>query len=216
VFLSPATQRQGAPVARIVAIGLVASIGVLFGIAVGRGQAPSQANPILPGSTIEYIPPLAQAVLTGDPKQVSEALKEAPDSINEQVRSKKGGRAGFTPLILAAALSETEIATMLIERGAKITVLDDYNRSAIWYAALRGDVPVTEALVYSPSIGEVVNVADSDFKRTPLHIAVRSNQPKVVSLLIKAGASEKQKDILGETPIDYCNHALTEACKQLR
>ena len=55
-------------------------------------------------STIEYIPPVARAVLTGDLKKVDAALDGA--NVNERVRAKEGARAGFTPIILAAALSD--------------------------------------------------------------------------------------------------------------
>jgi hypothetical protein len=197
-----------------VAIGLVLSLGV----AVSAAQTPegvSNADEMLPGSTIEYIPPLARAILTGDPNQVAEAVKRAPDSVNEPVRAKPGARAGFTPLIIAAALSYPNIAGMLIQSGAKVSVLDDYHRSAVWYAALREDLGVTRVLVNDKAVGEVVNAADSDFKRTPLHLAVRGSDPEIVSLLISAGASKSRRDILGETPHDYCEHNPTIACLKL-
>jgi hypothetical protein len=153
-------------------------------------------------NTIEYIPPIAKAVLSGDPRQVNRALETG--NPNDPIRAKKGERAGFTPLILAAALSETEIAQMLIRRGAKVTDLDDFNRSAFWYAAMHENVELATALISAPGARDVLNKADSDFERTPLHLAVRSNAPQVVYLLLKAGASRNIKDILGETPLDYC------------
>ena len=76
-------------------------------------------------SSIESIPSLARAVLSGDEKLVSQAIKEAPKSVNDPVRARPGAHAGFTPLILAAALSEPDIAELLIKNGAAITVLDD-------------------------------------------------------------------------------------------
>lgn len=167
-------------------------------------------------SSIEYIPPLARAVLSGDAKLVSQTIEKSPKSVNDPVRARAGGHAGFTPLILAAALSEPDIAEMLIKSGANITVLDDYHRSAFWYAALRDDVRITEILLEAPSAREVVNTPDYVFKRTPLHVAVRGDEPDVVDLLIKAGASGNQKDILQETPREYCNFNFTDACKALK
>jgi hypothetical protein len=105
---------------------------------------------------------------------------------------------------------------MLIKSGANITVLDDYHRSAFWYAALREDVGITKILVEAPSVGEVIDTPDSVFKRTPLHVAVRGDAPEVVDLLLQAGASGTQKDILDETPREYCNFNFTDACKALR
>ena len=167
-------------------------------------------------SSIESIPPLAQAVLSGDAKLVSQAIENAPKSVNDPVRARPGAHAGFTPLILAAALSEPDIAEMLIQNGANITVLDDYHRSAFWYAALREDVRITKILLKAQSVGEVVNTPDYVFKRTPLHVAVRGDEPEVVDLLLQAGASGTQKDILDETPREYCNFNFTDACKALR
>ena len=180
-------------------------------------DVPSSEVAIVSDNAIEYIPPIAEAVMSGDPDRVREALKERADSVNDQVRAKKGRRAGFTPLILAAALSEPTIVGMLIEGGAKISILDDYNRSAFWYAAFREDVGVTEKLLNASSAEDVVNTPDFDFKRTPLHLAVRGNEPKVVALLLKGGASksETEKDVLDETPIEYCQQRRTTACRDL-
>jgi hypothetical protein len=107
-------------------------------------------------STIEYVPPLAQSVLARNPGQVIRLL-EAQANVDERVRGKDGARAGFTPLILAAALSDADIAQLLIGRGAKTTTLDDFHRSAFWYAALREDVKLTSILAEAPDAKEAVN-----------------------------------------------------------
>ena len=167
-------------------------------------------------SSIESIPSLARAVLSGDEKLVSQAIKEAPKSVNDPVRARPGAHAGFTPLILAAALSEPDIVKLLIKNGAAITVLDDYNRSAFWYAASREDVETTKVLLEAPSATEVLNTPDYVFKRTPLHLAVRGDEPGVVALLVKHGASANQKDILDETASEYCEFNPTDACKYLK
>jgi len=99
-----------------------------------------------------------------NPKKVSEALKVAPNSLDQPVRAKSGERAWFTPLILAAALADQQITEMLVERGANITALDDYNRSALWYAAFREDVGVTKLLIRAKSAGDVINAADNVFR----------------------------------------------------
>jgi ankyrin repeat protein len=177
---------------------------------------PFNANVKIARNTIDYIPPVASAVLTGDREQVIKALG-ASDNVNAIVRAKDGARAGFTPLILAATLSNPEIAQILIKNGAKITVLDDFHRSAFWYAALRNSPSTAEVLVTAPDVGDVINAADEDLKRTPLHLAVRGASPRLVTLLLKAGASasKEQKDIMGETPVDFCKRHSTSACKGL-
>jgi ankyrin repeat protein len=169
-----------------------------------------------PDVRIERVPYIAQAVLTGDEKRVTEAIDKAPETINDPVTAKDGARAGFTPLILAAALSNPKIAEILIQRGAIVAKRDDYNRSALWYAALRESAGVTRVLVEAPTVGDIINSADKDFGRTPLHLAVRGSDFEIVELLIKAGATGTQKDILGETPKDYCKTNFTVACKALQ
>jgi Ankyrin repeats (3 copies) len=180
-----------------------------------------QSKPPDPGAqtlsnNIEYVPPLAKAVLSRDPAQVDKALLGKED-VNERVLAKKGTgtRAGFTPLILAASLSDAEIAQMLIKRGAKVSILDDFHRSAFWYAALNGNVELTSVLIGAQGASDVVNAADDDLKRTPLHLAVHGSAPTLVQLLVKVGASREQKDVLGETPNEYCRRRRTDACAAL-
>ena len=164
--------------------------------------------------TIDYVPPLAKAVLLNDREEVTKALNEGA-KVDEPVRAKEKARAGFTPLILAAALSEPNIASTLIGRGSRVTVLDDFHRSAFWYAALRGSIEVAYVLAKANGANDVINAADNDFQRTPLHMAVRGNEPQLVSLFLNVGASRDRRDILGETPGDYCKRQATEACKGL-
>jgi ankyrin repeat protein len=149
---------------------------------------------------------------------VEQVLKAAnAESVNDKVRAKDGERAGFTPLIIAASLSAPEITQVLIKYGAKITLFDDFHRSAFWYAALRQSLGVSQVLVTAPGALDVINVADSDLQRTPLHLAVRGSSVGLVKLLLEKGASasKEQQDILGETPLDYCKFHMTKACTAL-
>jgi hypothetical protein len=77
---------------------------------------------------------------------------------------------------------------------------------------LRQSLPVAQVLVTAPDAADVINDADIDLHRTPLHLAVRGNSAGLVKLLLEKGASaskKKQEDILGETPLDYCNFHMT-------
>ena len=141
--------------------------------------------------TIAYIPPVARAVLTGDPNQVVMALEKRPEQINAKVEAVKGKMAGYTPLILAAAISNVKIAYILLSRGANVAILDDYHRSALWYAAFGENAAVTEALLQNPNgAAKIVNEADNSFRRTPLHLAVRGYNPAVAQLLMQHGDRE--------------------------
>lgn len=178
---------------------------------------PSQkeASPVNP---IKSMPPIARAVVDGNIQEVVNLVAKDKEAVNETVRAKRGEKAGYTPLILAAALSNPTIAKVLIVNGAEITRLDEYNRSALWYTAFNGDIQMTEVLVNLSQpdlVRKIINTPDFDLMRTPLHLAVRSNEPKLVDVLLKAGASEDAKDASGETAGDFCRRNSTLACKEL-
>lgn len=207
--------RKGAAIVGSLVISITALSLAVSRIAISNEPTPLLADgAIVETNTIESIPDLARAVLTGDPKEVDRWLLKGAN-VDERVRAKNGARAGFTPIILAAAISDSQIAKMLIENKANITLLDDFHRSAFWYAALNQSDAVTEVLVTARDANDVINAADDDLKRTPLHLAVRGNEVETVKLLLTKGASRSLEDIRGETPVDYCKRRPNDACRLL-
>jgi ankyrin repeat protein len=199
-------------------VAATTTIALSTGIAAAQNEKTQSDTVIHAVGPIESLPPMARAVVDDDVKELADWAKKDPGAINDTVRARSGERAGYTPLILATALSYPDIAKYLIEHGAEITKVDDYHRSVFWYAAFNGDAELTEILLDTakPSlVGSVINVADTDFMRTPLHLAVRRNEPQLVEILIRAGASEAQKDASGETPLDFCKRNHNSACKEL-
>jgi hypothetical protein len=202
----------------ITSVALMLSVAFAVG-SIGAKAQEKQPTNLSSDRTIAYIPPVARAVLTGDPDQVVMALEKQPEQINAKVEAVKGKLAGYTPLILAAAISNVKIADILISRGANVAILDDYHRSALWYAAFGENAAVTEALLQDPNgAAKIVNEADNSFRRTPLHLAVRGDNPAVAQLLMQHGAEKSLdlKDVLGYTPSDYCKVDPSGACKYLR
>jgi hypothetical protein len=161
------------------------------------------------------IPSVASAVLAGDYGQVEEALKRDPDGVNRPIKAENGERAGYTPIIVAAAFGHDDILALLLKRGAQLGVLDDYHRSALWYAAFQGDERAVRTLLTFEAAREIVNVADEDLQRTPLHFAVRTDNAELTASLLKAGANAELKDWLGRTPRDRCKAIFTGGCKPL-
>ena len=210
-------RKMSVAVVRLLTARVLAFFLVLSGAAVAQELALNNIGPIvgIVPNTIESIPPVAHAVLTRDPNQVRAALEKRA-GINEAVRAKKGSRAGFTPIILAAALADLDIAKLLIENDAQVSILDEFNRSAFWYAAEIHNIEITKILITGKGASDVINVADNDLKQTPLHIAVRDDDPDLVRLLKSMGASPDKKDILGETALEYCRHDKNEACALLQ
>ena len=205
-------QLVGSPTTSVFALFLVLSSAAV------AQESPSNKIVSVVGvvpNTIAFIPPVARAVLTGDPKQVDAALAERAD-INEVVRAKEGSRAGFTPIILAAALADPDIVKKLIENGARLSIPDDFHRSAFWYAAEIHSAEITQLLFAGKDASDAINMADYDLKQTPLQIAVRDDDFDLVQLLKSKGASADQKDILGETAIEYCRRDKNDACAFLQ
>lgn len=188
-----------------------------FGAAAQPSNEPSKTE-AFPVNPIELMPAIARAVVDGNIQEVVTLVTKDKEAANQVVRAKKGEKAGYTPLILAAALSNQAIVKYLLYNGAEITRLDEYNRSALWYTAFNGDTELTEVLVDTVRpelVRKIIDIPDADLKRTPLQLAVRSNEPKLVEVLLRAGASGEAKDALGETPSDFCRRNNTLACKQL-
>ena len=194
-------------------------LSVVFAVgSIGAKAQENQPTNLSSDRTIAYIPPVARAVLTGDPNQVVMALEKQPEQINAKVEAVKGKMAGYTPLILAAAISNAKIADILLSR-ANVAILDDYHRSALWYAAFGENAAIIEALLQDPNgAAKIINEADKSFRRTPLHLAVRGDNPAVAQLLMQHGAEKSLdlKDVLGYTPSDYCKVDPSDACKYLR
>jgi ankyrin repeat protein len=198
----------------VAAIILCAGMDVAVVAQTSNGEATTASQGV--GAT-ELLTPVAQAVVHGDMNAVVTLVEKEPEVVNEAVRSKKGEKAGFTPIILAAAFSRFEIVKYLMSENADITKLDDYNRSVFWYAAFNGDIEVTQmvlAIAKPPVVTSVINIPDSDLMRTPLQLAVRRNEPQLVRMLVNAGASEA-KDVWGETPIQFCKRNQTVGCNEL-
>jgi ankyrin repeat protein len=205
----------GSALIRLISTGVVTLLLALLGAAVAQELSLKEIGPLISvaPNNIASIPPVAEAVLTGNPKYVTQALEKY--GIDEPVRAKEGARAGFTPLILATALSNLDIVAQLVTRGANAGIRDDFNRSAFWYAAELHNIQITKVLTDAKGANDVINAADTELKQTPLHIAVRDDDPDLVVILKQMGASPDKKDVLGETPLDYCSHDKNAACARL-
>jgi Ankyrin repeat len=152
------TGRLGAAMTNSLGIGATALVLALSAAALSQEQT-SSVGVAIAANTIASIPPIASAVLSGDRERLAKAVSEFKN-VNDQVHGKDGARAGYTPLILAAAVSDRDTAQFLISKGADITILDDFHRSALWYAAVRDNAGITATLVGAPGAGQVINAAE--------------------------------------------------------
>lgn len=99
-----------------------------------------------------------------------------------------------TPLHWAAKNGLAEIASRLIENGARVEEADSFGRRALHFAVAYP--AVVQVLL---GAGAEVDVQDA-FGRTPLHAALP--YPQTVAILLGAGASISAVDFLGRTPLE--------------
>ena len=81
-------------------------------------------DPLSPvADTAQLLPPVAQAIVHGDMKGVIALVQKEPEIVNEAVLARKGEKAGFTPIILAAALANADMVKYLMSENADITMI---------------------------------------------------------------------------------------------
>lgn len=98
----------------------------------------------------------------------------------------------------AAAWSEgAALATLLLDRGARINVHEKWGKTPLHVAADQGLAGVAGLLI---DRGAEINARD-DAQLTPLHWAVERDRRDVVELLVARGADVSAGDYEGETPL---------------
>ncbi|KAL3952381.1 hypothetical protein ACCO45_012324 [Purpureocillium lilacinum] len=108
----------------------------------------------------------------------------------------------FTPLHKAVLGMEGLSLSQLLSSESPISdidAVDTYQRTALHWAALRGDLEAVEALL---TAGACVNVTDG-FKCTPLLYAASAAVPRIVELLILSGANVNVTNLKGDSPLHY-------------
>lgn len=164
------------------------------------------------------------AARTGDIDTVTRLLDGGPLEVNSLDES------GRTPLIIAAAAGQSDILSLLIERGALVNATNDRGATTLHFAASRGDSQIVRALIergavvnaraigcatplcWASSAGRVeaaevliarganVNAECVDLW-TPLYRAASRGSMELVRLLIDHGASVDMKCIEGRSPL---------------
>lgn len=116
------------------------------------------------------------------------------------------GREYIVSKKLRAAASDGtyEEVFQLVQGGANVTVSDTKGRTALHFAACRGDANMVKLLI---SYGASVNQKDSN-GNTPLHLACCTHHFGVVTALLKAGTDVNTADMRGMTPLHLAQSRL--------
>ena len=149
--------------------------------------------------------------------EVLQMLLERGANVNMQLflrpAKQRGGTMsrGTTPLIQAASSGDVEAIKLLLEHGADVNLPQaDLQTAASAIAGARGNPDrLVEGLNLLVAAGANLNVraVPHHLQRnrggTPLIDAVRSNNAKVIEVLVAAGADINAKDVDGLTALDH-------------
>eukprot|EP00029_Vermamoeba_vermiformis_P007698 TRINITY_DN3403_c0_g1_i1.p1 TRINITY_DN3403_c0_g1~~TRINITY_DN3403_c0_g1_i1.p1 ORF type:complete len:581 (+),score=35.74 TRINITY_DN3403_c0_g1_i1:377-2119(+) len=139
--------------------------------------------------------PLFIACLRGHTKVVEKLLEVGADP---EIRE---NRFGWTPFLAACFAGHEDIARMLIAHAAKIGVVDNEKRSALFLAVLQNHVVIIDLLL---ALKDKLDVNASDVNdRTPFYLAVQNNNIPVVDKLLLAGCDINHPDKDGRSPIVF-------------
>lgn len=134
--------------------------------------------------------PLAVAVGAGHSVSLVNLLLDQDstesDTDMEPTLNRKNG-SGLTPLLVACERNHAEIARVLVDRGA-LPTCDKNGASPLAVAAFCGCYDVAKELLTLPFGIDLLNVPDEAGGCTPLWLAARTGNAKMVRLLLDAGA----------------------------
>lgn len=139
--------------------------------------------------------PLHAAALSD---RVAEALRLIDQGMSADERDPNGN----TPLMVAAAFGNAEVAAALIERGADPNAHDGvHGATPLHFAAMAGYPAVVKLLL---AHGARIGIHDS-LGDVPLHYAALYNRGAVIELLAAAGADLNTPDNAGLTPFSLAS-----------
>ena len=106
---------------------------------------------------------------------------------------------GLTPLQSMSTYDSPDIVEQFLDKGAKVDERDDnYEFTALHYAARFGSTKVTEVLI---AHGADIRAKDK-WGYEPIHWAAYHDRPEIIELLIAKGADVNVKTSLGQTPLE--------------
>jgi hypothetical protein len=143
---------------------------------------------------VNAVSELHQAVMAGDMERMRHLLRHGIEmNVND-----REPRLYCTALHLAARHGHSEIARVLIEKGATVDAGDIHSCTPLMWAAKGGHVDVARELLDAEA-----KIDATDHRGwTPLHFAVDRGHAEVAQFLIDRGANRSLKDRNGKTPMD--------------
>ncbi len=122
--------------------------------------------------------------------------------------------AGYTPLMIATGLGNSQLVQLLLDRGADVHILDtNMGASALHKAAQSGVIDVAKLLIEH---GAFVDLQSPTLGHTPLIDAVWHKRTAMVRYLLAQGARTELKTHYGATALEFAHRdQLTEIARLL-
>ena len=133
---------------------------------------------------------LHEAAISGKPETVAELCKDKTNLDTANVY-------GRTPLYWALRCNDEKAADMLVDAGAKLTVVDKQHKSILHVAVWAGRLDIARKTV---AAGANVTAAD-DEGYTALHWAAVAENAEIVRFLLEKGANVNAATRSGDTPL---------------
>jgi ankyrin repeat protein len=160
----------------------------------GEAFVPPTKNAVL-AEVLRHKPPVDrfEAAAVGDAARASQELAADPGYLAAE------NSFGWAPLHFAAFAGNTDVAKLLLDRGADINrrANTKFRNTPLQVALLSGQEQMAELLV---SRGADVRIEQAE-GFTALHEAAQLGNEKVVKLLLEAGADPSARSKDGRTPL---------------
>jgi serine/threonine-protein phosphatase 6 regulatory ankyrin repeat subunit B len=146
-------------------------------------------------SAVPRVEPFLRMCAAGKPKDVEDAIRDGAD-VNAP------DRRGITPLMAAAWNDNPDVLPILIEHGSKLDAADNSGWTALtmpislWKTAPRPNDRTEKVITILVENGIDVNMPNED-GATPLMLAAMYGEPRIVEILLDAGADIDAKDKSG-------------------
>jgi ankyrin repeat protein len=107
---------------------------------------------------------------------------------------------GDTPLHSAIKYDQYDIAKALLDKGAKVDLVNDEKQTVLHFAAKTGNSEIID-LLFARGDLEILNTRDKE-GNTPLHLAVQEERNLTVNRLLDKHADADIRNARRETPLD--------------
>ena len=174
----------------------ITKILIIFVLLIFQKQAFAQKN---------NTPDLFEICRNGDVATLTKMLKKDAKLVNYKQSN------GFTPLIIASYNGQTEIAKILLEKGADINAQDKSGNTALMGLCFKGNLELIKLFLANKESKININLVNFN-NASALIFAATFGHIEIAKALLASGADKNLKDNTGKTAF---NHAVLQENKAM-